>query len=320
MNGFGTYRDVSKLIVDVSWVGQRHAHALGSRFHTSEGVMSGHVFGAYKDIVSLIYQLNPERLVFAYDRGYQWRKALVPSYKEKRTPTSGQLDRVNPSDDLERLFRCFPATHLSLDGFEADDVIGWYCAQHDGEDPLSIYTKDKDIWQLVNEDSDITCMMPVKEKPRSRSKLVWVDEKAVEKDFGVLPNRISMHKALFGDKSDSITGLIGGRKPGKKAALLDFVLSEQAEGYFDFNNTVPDMTDVPEFLSVPLLSERKKILENYRVAHIPYAVDKIGEAKPQEQTKANLMGAMDILVEFECDSLLAGVSQVFETMKANEQQ
>ena len=320
MNGFGTYREVSKLVVDVSWVGQRHAHALGSRFHTSAGIMSGHVFGAYKDIVSLIYQLNPDHLIFAYDRGYQWRRDIVSSYKEKRTPVSGKQDHINPSDDLERLFRHFPATHLSLDGFEADDVIGWYCGQHDGEDPLSIYTKDRDIWQLVSDASDITCFMPVKEKPRSRSKLAWVDEKAVQKDFGVPPNRIPMHKALFGDKSDSISGLVGGRKPGKKAALLDFVLSDQAEEYFDLSNTVPCLDGVPDFLSGPLLSERKRILENYRVANIQFAVDKMGDTDPLEKTQANLMGVMDVLVEFECDSLLAGVQPLFSHMESNGQQ
>jgi 5'-3' exonuclease len=312
----GQVFDIDILAIDVSWVAKRHEHALGQRFATSDGRMSGHVYGAYKDISSLLSGLRPRRLAFCYDRGYQWRLDLVPGYKASRRVPEGAEKGWSPGPDVERLFRGFPGMHLSFPDMEADDMIGWLAHKYpDREGPLAIYSKDRDLWQLVHDGDEISCVMPSKSKnagPRSKSKRFWVNEDVVRKEFGVGPAAVARLKALMGDPSDGTKGLIGARKPGKKDALKAFALDLSSEDYFD-----PDFADVdlklscPDWLEAPLLEERDRLLANFEITSLQHTVDRI-DGSPLEETEADLGGALEVLAEFECNSLLAQVDPLFQ--------
>ena len=77
-------RPIELLVIDASFLAHKHAHALGSKLMTSDGRLSGHIYGSFKQIRFLLSSLRPSRVAVAYDRGYEWRRALVPSYKAHR--------------------------------------------------------------------------------------------------------------------------------------------------------------------------------------------------------------------------------------------
>jgi len=306
------YSNVDTLIVDVSWVAQRHAHARGDRMTTSEGVMSGHIYGAFKDIRALLMSLKPRSLAFCYDRGYKWRSELVPSYKEKRKAPDKPKTWL-PTPDVERLFRCFPGQHLAYDDCEADDMIAWLVAnspkERDGA--LVIYARDQDLWQLVNDGDQVACMFPKKPGPRQKNKDFWVREKVVKETFGVGPASIAKLKALMGDTSDCIKGVEGARRGGKKDALRAFAIDISSDDYFDEDvDTSALKLDVPDWLEKALLDERDRILDNYAITNLEFGVERVS-GDPRESTGASLAAAMDILVEFECESLLAQAEPLF---------
>lgn len=314
------YDTVDTLIVDVSWVAQRHAHARGDRMTTSGGAMSGHVYGAFKDIRALLMTYRPRNLAFCYDRGYQWRLDLVPSYKEKRRAPD-KPKKFSPAPDVERLFHCFPGQHLAYDDCEADDMIAWLVAnspkERDGA--LVIYARDQDLWQLVNDGDQIACMFPKKPGPRQKNKDFWVREKVVKDTFGVGPASVAKLKALMGDTSDCIKGLIGARKPGKKDALRDFAVNVTSDDYFDEEWASSDLRlDCPDWLFGPLIDERDRILDNYAITNLEFGVERV-QGDPREATGASLAGAMDVLAEFECESLLAQAEPLFTRFVSNVQ-
>jgi len=308
------YHDVDTVVLDVSWMAKRHANALGKRFLTSDGRMSGHVYGAFKDVKSLLGSLRPRRLAFAYDRGYQWRLDLLPDYKASRRPVSGTLDAFSPTPDLERMFRTFPGLHLSYDDAEADDMAAWMALNHERSGALVIYSKDKDLWQLVSDADEVACMFPHKAEPRAKSQRLWVREAIVEKDFGVKPQHLAKLKALAGDTSDMIKGLTGGKKSGKKEAVKAFAMDSSSDDYFNPEVANPKI-NAADFLVQPLMDERDRLLANFQVTSLPNAVKRI-TTEPIEKTEADLAGALGIMAEFECDSLMAQVEPLFKELTA----
>ena len=308
------YTDVDTLVLDVSYIAHRHANALGKRFVTSEGEMSGHIFGAFKNIKSLVHYLSPRRLAFCYDRGYSWRSELVPSYKSTRRPSDGDDKAWSPGPEVERLFRTFPGMHLACDDLEADDMVAWLALNHDRNGAMVIYSADRDLWQLVSDGDEVACMYPRKGGGgRSKSKNVWVREGAVKADFGVSPGALAKLKALMGDPSDNIKGLIGGRRPGKKDALRAFSSTDACDMYLDTTVPTIDFGDTPEFVRLALEEERERLSANYKVTNLRSAATRV-PAEPVMTSGGNVGDALGIMAEFECDSLMGQVVPFFETL------
>ena len=308
---------VDTLLVDVSFMAHRHAHAMGQRLLTNDGRMVGHIFGAFKQIKSFIGTFHPRRLAFVYDRGCPWRRALVPSYKQSRRPPDDGVKHWSPGPEVERLLRSFPGYHLSLDDFEADDMACWFTnnVPDDVKGQILIYSGDRDLWALVNDKTRVSALVTKKAPgPRTKSKNVWVREDMVREEFGVSPRNLAKLKALLGDPSDDIHGLRGAIRPGKKDILRGFADDDISDIYFDPTKVVTkDHLPVPEPFQDALLAERQAMTNNYRVVNLDLAQVPTG-SNPITVEKGNVAGALDVLVEFECESLLAQVDPLFKDL------
>lgn len=309
---------VDTLLIDVSYIAHRHAHAMGQRLQTTDGRMVGHIFGAFKQIKSFIGTFRPRKLAFVYDRGAPWRRALVPSYKQSRRPPDGTEKTWSPGPDVERLFRAFPGYHLALDNFEADDMACWF-TRHPPADvngPILIYSGDRDLWQLVSDKGRVAGLITKKPKgPRAKSTNIWVREAMVKEEFGVSPKGLAKLKALLGDPSDEVHGLRGAVRPGKKDVLRGFADDDLSDLYFDPNQSVSKAhLPVPAPFQDALLDERVDMINNYKIVNLDKA-DIPAAAQPlQTLADGNVAGALDVLVEFECESLLAQVEPLFKEL------
>ena len=174
---------------------------------TAGGVPTGviHVF------LSVLEKLrkNPEisDIIIIFDaKGKNRRHEMFESYKATR--------QAMPEDlivQLNILKEMLPYTGYPIycvEGYEADDVINTLSQTIDNR--VWIVTKDKDLYQLVNDKVQIY----------DYQKDEVIDREKVYEKFGLYPESIPDMLALMGDTSDNIPGIAGiGPKTAK--TLLD---------------------------------------------------------------------------------------------------
>jgi hypothetical protein len=323
---------LSCLVVDVANLAHRNYHAM-RHLTTTDGRASGHVYGSMKALHSLVRDYQPASVAFAYEGGgVSWRRKLLDKFPlngktveegegYKRNRESGQDDApvVDFVADVDRLFSCLPGYHLRVQGFEADDVIAAFVlAQQDGAGDVAILSGDRDLWQLVDDKAGVYCLYPKREN--NRSVLTMMREADVVRECGVPPVDIPKMKATLGDASDNVIGVLKASRQGKSKGCQALALDADGN-YFDRKTARDSVTfpeAVPEWLALRLLKQRKRLLANYKVCSLPYAVRRLrkryNDALPvasNVRDKDGLKQFRAILSEFECRALLANSDNVY---------
>jgi DNA polymerase I len=183
---------------------------------TKAGFPTGATFVFARTLKKLVAEHKPEYMIAcAEGGGSAFREALFPAYKANRksegTPTD--LDRQFPY--IDRLLACYHFPTVSLEGYEADDVIGTLAKkfyEQDPENQIFIVTGDKDMFQLVNERTFV--VNPMKD--------LLADVQKVELIVGVPPNQVTDVMALRGDTVDNIPGAPGIGEKGSVKIIKQF--------------------------------------------------------------------------------------------------
>lgn len=193
-----------------------------SAFSTRSGEPTAGVYGFTSVLLKILEQENPDYLAVAFDTGKTFRDELFPEYKGTRAKMpddlSPQIERVR------QLVDAFNIPRLEVEGFEADDVLGsvaiWAVKNGLG---VKIITGDRDLLQLV--DDRIIVNLPGRTLAEAK------DYRAsdVETYLGVRPDQVVDYKALIGDKSDNIPGVMG---IGEKTAASLLKTYETLEGIY----------------------------------------------------------------------------------------
>lgn len=172
----------------------------------SQGEPTGAMFGVLNMLKSLISQVRPSHIAVVFDaKGKTFRDELFEQYKSHRPPMPDDLRRqIQP---LHNIIRSLGIPLLSIEGVEADDVIGTLAvvASKQGKKVL-ISTGDKDMAQLVNDNIMLINTM----------NNTLLDRQGVINKYGIPPELIIDYLALMGDSSDNIPGVAG---VGEKTAL-----------------------------------------------------------------------------------------------------
>jgi DNA polymerase-1 len=193
------------ILVDGSSYLYRAFHALPP-LTNSKGLPTG----AVKGVINMMRRLqkdypNSTTAVIFDAKGKTFRDDIYSDYKANRPPMPDELrSQIQPIHDV---IRAMGMPLISIEGVEADDVIGTYAVQAtEKKQPVVISTGDKDIAQLVNEHISLVNTMTNTE----------LDREGVIAKFGIPPELIIDFLALLGDKSDNIPGVPG---VGEKTAL-----------------------------------------------------------------------------------------------------
>ncbi|MBW8481103.1 DNA polymerase I [Actinomadura parmotrematis] len=172
-------------------------------FNTSDGQPTNAVFGFTSMLINVLRDEQPTHVAVAFDRSEPtFRHQAYDEYKAGRAKTPdefrSQVSLIHEVLDALRI------PHLSVAGFEADDVIATLSVQATaaGMDTL-IVTGDRDAFQLV--DDRVTVLYPI----RGVSELARMDPAAVEAKYGVPPARYRELAALVGESSDNLPGVPG---------------------------------------------------------------------------------------------------------------
>lgn len=138
-------------------------------------------------------------------KGKTFRDDWYPEYKAQRPPMPA--DMVLQIEPLHAAIAASGWPILTIDGVEADDVIGTLARQAAAQGvDVVVSTGDKDLAQLVG---------PRVKLINTMSNEV-LDEAGVLNKFGVLPERIVDYLTLIGDTVDNVPGV---DKVGPKTAL-----------------------------------------------------------------------------------------------------
>lgn len=193
------------ILIDGSSYLYRAFHAYPSSMTNGE-IPTNAVYGVVSMIRALVRQFPCERVAVVFDaKGKTFRDELYSDYKSHRPPMPSELRcQIEP---LHQLIQAMGLPLLSIEGVEADDVIGTLAVQASQQGiPVLISTGDKDMAQLV--DDNITLINTMTNQ--------ILDREGVIEKFGIAPELIIDYLALMGDKADNIPGVPG---VGEKTAL-----------------------------------------------------------------------------------------------------
>ncbi|MGB7874201.1 MAG: DNA polymerase I [Anaerolineales bacterium] len=177
------------------------------RWQTSKGEPTAGTYGFARELMRIMEQEKPEYMAVAFDTGKTFRHEMFSEYKATRAKMPEdlrpQIERIREMVDIFNLPR------LEMEGYEADDVLG-SVARVAAEQGLGvkIITGDRDLLQLVNERTAVYVA--------GDDKTYVTDEDVANSKFGIPPHQVIDYKAIVGDKSDNIPGILG---VGEKTAL-----------------------------------------------------------------------------------------------------
>ena len=170
---------------------------------------TGHPTGAIRGVISMLRRLakdypnSPLAVVFDAP-GKTFRDEMYSEYKANRSAMPDDLrEQIAP---IHEMIKAMGLPLISVEGVEADDVIGTYAAQATVlQRETVISTGDKDMAQLVT--PFVTLVNTMTE--------TTMDAEGVKEKFGVGPELIVDYLALMGDTVDNIPGV---PKVGPKTA------------------------------------------------------------------------------------------------------
>lgn len=195
-------------LVDASIYIFRAYFSIPSGFEAKNGESVNAVYGYTRFLLDLI-KLQPTHISCAFDESLVscYRNDIYPEYKANR-----ELPDENLSFQLrqcQRVTTLLGLHNLSLENYEADDIIGTLQSRFARDRPVVIVTRDKDLGQLLREGDQLWDFAgDVRSSPHD-----------IEEKFGVRVDQMADFLALAGDSVDNIPGAPGiGAKTA--AALL----------------------------------------------------------------------------------------------------
>ncbi|NTW23516.1 MAG: DNA polymerase I [Lentimicrobium sp.] len=192
---------------------------------TSKGLNTSAILGFANSLYDVIRNEKPTHIGVAFDtQAPTVRHESFAAYKSQRESMPEDIAISIPY--IKALIEAFNIPILSVDGYEADDVIGTMATQA-GNSGFKVFmmTPDKDFGQLVTD--NILQYKPGKpgEKP------VIMGVKEVCEKFGVKrPGQVIDMLGLWGDVSDNIPGIPGVGEVTARNLLKDFDTVENLVG------------------------------------------------------------------------------------------
>lgn len=232
------------LLIDTFNFLHRAYFALPKTLTDYEGNPTNAIYGTTSMLISIFQTLKPDFAIAALDsKKPTFRVEDFTGYKAHRRPMEDDLSSQIPK--VFEVIDAFGVKSLTVDGYEADDIIGTAVERTKDEDiEVIIASNDKDLWQLAN--SKVLIM-----EPSTKGYVDLIGPREIEARMGFKPQQLIEYKALRGDPSDNIPGVHGvGDKTAKK--LIEEYGSVE-EIYRHIDDIVP-------------VALREKLLNNYEEA------------------------------------------------------
>lgn len=232
------------LLLDVSAMMYR-AYYANMNMRTKE-MPTGAVYGFLLSLFQLLKEYEPEYMAAAFDikRSHLKRTELYAEYKSNRDTTPEDLVKQIPY--IEAILDAFGIQRIKIDGYEADDILGSLSTKLSKKGiPVTIVTGDKDISQLLDENTEIYLL----------GKEVLKTREDVKNYIDVYPEKIPDLFGLIGDSSDCIPGV---RKIGPKKAVPMLEKYGNLEGIYENIDKLSELPGVGKTL-IQIMKEDKEL-------------------------------------------------------------
>lgn len=179
---------------------------------TSKGLDTSAIFGFTNSLIELIRREKPSHLAVVFDVGKATvRTEEFADYKANRSETPEAIKKGVPI--IQDILKAMHIPILSVEGYEADDVIGTIAHKAEKKDyNILMVTPDKDFAQLV------TPNVKMYKPARKGGGIEILGVEDIKEKFEVDdPKQVIDYLGMMGDSVDNIPGLQGvGEKTAKK--------------------------------------------------------------------------------------------------------
>ena len=237
------------LIVDGNSLANRAFYAM-PYLSNREKQPSGAVFGFANLLVKLVVEKKPNYIAVAFDHARKtFRNELYEGYKAKRKETPPDLLSQFPV--IKEMLQTMGIKIFEVPGIEADDIIGTL-SKHSGLEN-TLVSGDRDLLQLIDDHTSVWLTK------KGVTEIEKFDAAALFQKYQLAPKGIIDLKALMGDTSDNIPGVMG---VGEKTALS--LLNE----YKDLDGVYANVENVKGKLKDKLIESKEMAYLSQKLATI----------------------------------------------------
>lgn len=228
-----------------------------------DGVLSGAHFGFFNSLISFKKRFDNHCFLVAWDNKSKRRakeseagvelgiiKEAYKQNRKKKEPHEALSSWFKTSVHLKNALDKIGIPQISVDGYEADDIIASYCnlLKRDNDNRVFVISSDKDFYQIL--DDNVLIWDGMKES-------FFNKEDFIDK-YGITPEQYVDACSLMGDKSDNIFGIPGWGEKNSFSAIKEYgdisSFYENLESSFSSNVGFNQTLSREEFFS---FSEKK---------------------------------------------------------------
>lgn len=223
---------------------------------TKDGRFTNGIYGFLTILMKLRDEVKPDGVAIAFDlKAPTFRHKMYDGYKANRHGMPPELAQQLPV--LKELLTALGYKIISLEGYEADDILGTVAKMCEGDNECFIATGDRDSFQLVRD--NVTVLLP-HTKMGTTTTEIYTPQRIME-EYGVTPVQMIDIKALQGDSSDCIPGVAG---VGQKTAGDLIQKFGSIQNIYDNIDTL----EIKENLKNKLQNDKEKAFLSYTLGTI----------------------------------------------------
>ena len=242
------------IVIDGNSLINRAYYALPN-LKSLSGKPCGAIFGFVNMMVNLLLTERPKYLVCVFDAGkHTFRHDMFAEYKGKRDKMPEDLHEQLV--ELKDLLRTMGIMVKEIPEIEADDIVGSISRKFNEE--FILVSGDKDLLQLVNDNTTVWLTQ------KGISNVLKVNEQVLEEEFKIKPYQVIEMKAIMGDSSDNIPGVVGIGKVGAEKLIAE---------YKDLDNVYANLEKHPAGIQKKLIESKDLAYLSKQLATIKLDVD-----------------------------------------------
>lgn len=268
-------------LVDLSWCVYKYYYTYRPEaFHVvidDDEVYTGVAFGFCRLVMKLLSTIPGAQIIFCLDSWDKSKIDIYPEYKAGRPHDQDIQKEWNTMvDEVIGITSCAQGVmFVQSDGKEADDLMANFFFNLKSKDKRSmIYSGDDDMIQLVAEG----CLVF---DGFIKGGFKFKDEHYIKKKYQVPPEALLRYRALVGDSSDNIKGVV---PRTSHQFLRDFAIEWQRTG--NFQQTLHEWASIKPKYQERLKENQHILRRNLKLMSlVKYSKEKF-QFKSKDMTKA----------------------------------
>ncbi len=295
------------ILIDGHSIAFRAFYALPDSLVTKEGFPTNVIHGFLMMISKIIKDFDTDKLIITWDVSKKtFRTDLYKDYKGNRKSAPDEF-KIQVKV-LQKLIEKFNIPQVSVEGYEADDVLGTLSKSfNDNNEEVLIVTGDRDSFQLIGDKTNVLYTK------RGISEVERFGKAEFKEKYKISTSQYIEYLGLKGDSSDNIPGLPG---VGEKTAI------NLLSNYKNIENIYKNLDDLTPKLRETFQDNRDLLMLSKELATIKRDLDiNLPETKIKDSIFFNeevLDNAKDEIMKYELTRFLGERKDTTQTNNSEE--